>query len=323
MRLVIFVFLGILFLNCKEVQSESSVNNAPESTAGVSQEFKARKISLFGQIRPGALPANLEMEVNQALERLEFVEPDTSLVRGTDLVIGLNGENGPVAIPIKYLSAHEVANIKVEEEALLVTWCPIVGTARVFDREVEGKTTFFDFGRAMRGNNLLFVDRNTNTVWNQLSGEGIAGQLEGKELTIVPSIQSTWDHWEQQHPDTRLLINRDNSNPVWPMFIEEVPYYNTWEPGDGPPGSYTRHNTGNLGFGISLKGKSVFFPLAKLQSQDSPLEYTLGESTMIIHYSKEGMTAWAENLDGQVLPGSIAYDWAWKTFYPATVVYKD
>ncbi len=323
MRLLTLALLSILFLNCKEAPSENSLNESFESPLGVSQEFKSRKISLFGQIRPGAFPANLDMEVNQALERLEYAEPDTSLVLDTDLVIGLNGANGPVAIPIKYLSAHEVANIKIEEEALLVTWCPIVGTARVFDREVEGKITVFDFGRAMRGNNLLFVDRNTNTVWNQLSGSGIAGQMEGKELKVVPSIQSTWLHWKQQHPDTRLLINQDNSNPVWPMFIEEVPYYNTWEPGDGPPGTYTRHNTRNLGFGISLNGKSAFFPLANLQAQDSPLEYTLGDSTIRIQYSQEGMTAWAQDSDGQVLPGSIAYDWAWKTFYPATVVYRD
>ena len=51
---------------------------------------------------------------------------------------------------------------------------------RVGDRELT-----FDFAEGLLKNNLLVVDRETDSVWSQLHGKAVIGPLEGQPLTII------------------------------------------------------------------------------------------------------------------------------------------
>ena len=48
-------------------------------------------------------------------------------------------------------------------------------------------------------------DRQTDSLWLQISGEGIDGSFKGVSLVKVPHVQTTWAAWKEMHPDTLVL----------------------------------------------------------------------------------------------------------------------
>ncbi len=54
-------------------------------------------------------------------------------------------------------------------------------------------------------NNLVMYDRETESLWLQISGEGIDGRLKGASLNQISHIQTTWNAWKELHPDTVVL----------------------------------------------------------------------------------------------------------------------
>ena len=56
-------------------------------------------------------------------------------------------------------------------------------------------------------NNLLVVDRETESVWSQLDNKAISGPMEGTPMTIIPALQTTWKFWRERHPDTKVMMS--------------------------------------------------------------------------------------------------------------------
>jgi hypothetical protein len=50
-------------------------------------------------------------------------------------------------------------------------------------------------------------DRQTRTLWNQLTGRPVLGDLvrNDLELKILPVVLTTWEQWLSRHPDTVVL----------------------------------------------------------------------------------------------------------------------
>ena len=59
-------------------------------------------------------------------------------------------------------------------------------------------------GRLWR-NGLVMQDLETRSYWSQITGEGMMGKHEGRILTTVPAVQTTWSEWYRTHPETKLL----------------------------------------------------------------------------------------------------------------------
>ncbi len=54
-------------------------------------------------------------------------------------------------------------------------------------------------------NGLVMYDRETSSLWSQVIGQAVDGQLKGAELTVLPAMQTTWSRWIADHPETRVL----------------------------------------------------------------------------------------------------------------------
>ena len=53
-----------------------------------------------------------------------------------DLVIGYQSGSGSYVYLIRVLTAHELVNDVIDEQPILVTYCPLRGSAVLFNREV-------------------------------------------------------------------------------------------------------------------------------------------------------------------------------------------
>lgn len=123
------------------------------------------------------------------------------------MVVDIGGDAR--AYPLSILMWHEIVNDVVGGKPVSVTYCPLCNAAIVFDRRLnhDGEELLLDFGTSgmLRKSDLVMWDRQTETWWQQLTGEGIVGKLTGAELTMVPSLLISFDEFTRSFPDGKIL----------------------------------------------------------------------------------------------------------------------
>ncbi|MCH7892226.1 MAG: DUF3179 domain-containing protein, partial [Gemmatimonadetes bacterium] len=126
----------------------------------------------------------------------------------TEFVIGLDVGGETKAYPVNVLSRHEIVNDEIGGTPVAVTFCPLCYTGLVFDRRVEGEELTFGVSGQLIMNNLVMWDRQTESLWLQITGEGIEGANKGQTLARVAHTQTTWEAWRDAHPETLVLDKR-------------------------------------------------------------------------------------------------------------------
>jgi hypothetical protein len=97
------------------------------------------------------------------------------LYQGTEPVItvAINGEAR--AYPLGILMTHEIVNDELGGMSITVTYCPLCNSAVVFDRNVNGRIHTFGVSGKLRHFDLIMWDHETESWWQQFTGEAIVG----------------------------------------------------------------------------------------------------------------------------------------------------
>ncbi|HEX6305104.1 MAG TPA: DUF3179 domain-containing protein, partial [Anaerolineales bacterium] len=119
------------------------------------------------------------------------------------------------AYPLQILTWHEIANDVVGGEPVVVTFCPLCNTAIAFERTVNGQVLDFGTTGRLRFSNLIMYDRQTETWWQQASGEAIAGEMTGEQLEFLPATIIGWDQFKNEHPNGRVLSRETGFNRAY------------------------------------------------------------------------------------------------------------
>ena len=135
------------------------------------------------------------ISVNEANKWLKDREPIVFVQVGDDAR----------AYPIQILIWHEIVNDTVGGEPLIVSFCPLCNTAIAFKRTFNGQV--FDFGTTgrLRYSNLIMYDRQTETWWQQATGDAIAGEHTGAQLEFYPAAMISWGDFKMLYPDGKVL----------------------------------------------------------------------------------------------------------------------
>ena len=75
----------------------------------------------------------------------------------------------------------------------------------MYAREVNRQELTFGVSGKLIRNVLVMYDRQTESLWSQLLGESVSGELQGSKLEFLPSWHMTWGQWKEKHPDTLAL----------------------------------------------------------------------------------------------------------------------
>ncbi|MEM1284637.1 MAG: DUF3179 domain-containing protein [Pseudomonadota bacterium] len=114
-----------------------------------------------------------------------------------------NGETR--AYPLRVMTFHEIVNDVVGGHPVAVTYCPLCNAAIVFDRDMDGDILDFGTTGKLRNSDLVMYDRQTDSWWQQFSGESITGSYAGSELTMLPSQLISFERFAAAHPDAVVL----------------------------------------------------------------------------------------------------------------------
>jgi hypothetical protein len=87
----------------------------------------------------------------------------------------------------------------------VVTFCPLCNTALVFEREFDGVVHDFGTTGNLRFSDLVMYDRQTESWWQQATGEAIVGELTGTRLTFLPAQIVSLADFEAAHSDGDVL----------------------------------------------------------------------------------------------------------------------
>ena len=83
------------------------------------------------------------------------------------------------------LIRHEIVNDVLGDVPVAVTYCPLCNTALVFDRRVGERLLDFGTSGNLRKSDLVMWDRQTQSWWQQITGEAIVGDLTGTRLKVI------------------------------------------------------------------------------------------------------------------------------------------
>ncbi len=142
-----------------------------------------------------------------AIDRPVFIAPgaaDTWL-KSTEPVLAFQVNGDARAYPLRILIWHEIVNDTVGGKAVSVTYCPLCNSGLVFDRSVDGKTLDFGTSGMLYKSDLVMYDRQTHSLWAQMEGRAIVGELAGTRLTPLPANTIAYSDFKAVYPSGKVL----------------------------------------------------------------------------------------------------------------------
>ncbi len=127
-----------------------------------------------------------------ALNRVEPVEPAEAALDADEPVLVLEVGGQSRAYPIRsMLMPRHLVHDEVGGVPVLVSWCALCRSGAVFRSEVSGHRLRFRVVGVFR-RNLIMEDDDERTLWQQATGEALAGPHAGQRLELMPSSVVPW-----------------------------------------------------------------------------------------------------------------------------------
>jgi len=282
-------------------------------------------------------------------EKLIFQSRGQNILSDSSIFVVVDLEGEAKAYPVRFIQYHHQVRDTLAGKSIMVTYCNVCRTGRVFEPIVNGKIETFRLV-GMDHFNAMFEDVTTKSWWRQSTGEAITGSLKGTVLPEVESSQITLNKFFFLYPFGKVMQAEASS-------IESYDTLGRFEKGRSKS-KLTRTDSTSwkdkswvVGILVDKKAKAYDWndlkklkiihdavgttPIVVALSADErsfvAFERSNGEEKFIIrndslisaphHYDFAGRSA-----DGKKLKAVKAYQefWhSWKTFHPDTEVYQN
>ena len=212
----------------------------------------------------------------------------TNAVKLDRLVVGIEVGGEARAYPLMFIGYHHQVRDTVAGRDVLVSYCTVCRTGRVFSPMVDGKAERFRLV-GMDHWNAMFEDETTKSWWRQANGEAVTGARKGTTLEEFPSQQLTLAQWLALHPAS-LVMQGD------PAFAEEYAKDYAFENGTSRK-SLTGTDTTSWGekswvVGIVADGQAVAFDWKRLR-KERVINATVGTTPIVLALARDNASFFA------------------------------
>jgi hypothetical protein len=164
---------------------------------GIRQAFQVRRKWIPAVVIVPVLVTLYFFNFRMTAEKM-FLEPETLTFKGradntlndSTVVIAVAHQGEARAYPLRYIVYHHQVRDTIGGKAVMVTYCSVCRTGRVFEPTVKGQPENFRLV-GMDHFNAMFEDNNTKSWWRQATGEAVAGPLKGESMPELESMQIT------------------------------------------------------------------------------------------------------------------------------------
>ncbi len=226
--------------------------------------------------------------------------------------------------PYQILVWNEIVNDTINGERVLISYCPLCLSGIVFDPLVQGERVEFGISGKLWRSNLVMYDRKTDSLWPQVLGEAVVGEMTGTKLKILPSDQVLYGNWKKKFPNGEVL-SRDTgtfrnygTSPYGDYFAVTNLSLSLTNPTD------TRLPNDALILGIVINEKAKAYSIDTIREKGVVEDTFEGKDLVLRYDSALDVTHIFEKLpDGseeRINPFS-AFWFSWAAAHPDTKVY--
>lgn len=170
------------------------------------------KGAMAADIVPAALwDGRKEVEFHAATLPKMVRVADARFLIDDEYVLGITSHGESRAYPTRFISWHHIINDRIGKNAqggatfVTVTYCIVCNSGICFETPlVHDNPLQFDFYGLYNGVMTMF-DKQTQSVWLQVTGQSVKGALCGTTLKRDPLLDTTWGAWKKLHPDTLVM----------------------------------------------------------------------------------------------------------------------
>jgi hypothetical protein len=268
-------------------------------------DFSRRTVELaeirFGGPPKDGIPAIDRPHFDSASQARDWLAPQ-------DPVIVLRIGRAARAYPLQILMYHEIVNDSLAGVPVAVTFCPLCNASLVFDRRLDGRTLDFGTTGRLRKSDLIMYDRQTESWWQQFTGEAIVGALSGTRLKALSAEVVAFEDFLAAYPAGEVLSRRTG---------HQKPY------GRNPYRGYDRVGQNPFLFddpvdprlpamervlAVELGGKTRLHPFARLEKQTVLNETLAGIPYVVFAQARVRSALDAGRIkEGRLIPAASAY----------------
>ncbi len=280
----------------------------------------SRSLIPQNEILPGGPPRDGIPAINnpkfQPAKEARFLQPG-------DRVLGIVLEGKARAYPLRILNWHEIVNDKIGAMQFTITFCPLCGTGMAFSSLVEGKHLRFGVSGLLYNSDVLIYDLETESLWSQIMGKAVTGEMKGQQLKHLPILHTTWKKWQELHPTSLVLTEETGfsrnygKNPYKGYDTSKQLFFKVAH--KSPDWLHPKE----LVLGFTHGNLYKAYPFSELDrfGRTTFLD-TLGEMAFMVHWDTSSQTAYLTDKKGKHLPAVQGFWFAWFAFHPNTEVFK-
>jgi hypothetical protein len=231
---------------------------------------------LWGGVRVDGIPALNQPRMIPA-EEADYLIPEEPVFG-----IAINGEAH--AYPLRIIDWHEMANDFIGGVPVTLAYCTLCGAAIAYDgRASDGQTYTFGSSGFLFHSNKLMYDRQTNTLWNQLIGAPVLGELAGKdvELSLLPVVLTSWQAWQEQHPETVVLDRNTGFGRIYLPAAAYGHYFSSDETMFPVSQRSEQLETKAQIYALNIDGVPKAYPI-DLLAEEKVVNDTLGDTAVVL-----------------------------------------
>jgi len=207
--------------------------------------------------------------------------------------VAVNGE--AKAYPLNILTMHEISNDSIGGIPILPSYCPLCNSSMVFDRRINYNekeyTLDFEVSGMLRNSDMIIADKQTESWWQQIIGYGLAGEMAGAELTIIPSMVISVEEFFKRYPKGKILSPKTGTESQ--KRYGTNPYENYDNEGNKPWKQFFDHEKLDSRLApmervIGIKGKNGYkiYPFSKI-SKEGIINDNYDNKNIVIFFKEE------------------------------------
>lgn len=241
--------------------------------------------------------------------RFISIEEAAADVAADEPVLVFEHDGEARAYPLAVLIWHEIVNDEVNGQPVTITYCPLCNTALAFDRSLDGQLLDFGTSGLLRNSDLVMWDRQTESLWQQVTGEAIVGELAGQHLTLLAASILSFNEFRDSYPEGTVLSRETASNRAYGSNpyefydnLEGKPFLFTGEPDDRLPEM-------ERVVGVVVNDVAVAYPFSVLAEQ-VVINDEVGGEPVAVFYAPNTLSALdaSEITEARAVGSAVAYD---------------
>jgi len=255
-----------------------------------------------------------ERDCIPSIDQPKFVAAaEAGFLDSDDLVLSVSLGGETRAYPTRFLDRHEIVNDRFADTPVAVTYCPLCGSGLAFVRRLDGVETEFGVSGLLHNNDLIMYDRQTFSIWQQITGRALAGPKRGTTLEAVPVTMASWKAWQEANPEGVVLLP-----PNDPQEYSKNPYgdYSSSDRLLFPVSvSDARLHAKKVIYGLQLNERAIAVESDWLMEQG---EWSHEVNGQVVHLRVDTAGGVSGDLAGQPIAVHRMYWFAWYSFHPGT-----